>query len=79
MRSKQHPWDDVVRINKEYCAAGMEAIASARRAAGKTTPFRFMYMSGRGITPDMKKPWILGDYQLLRVSPCCSLLLSPLF
>ncbi|KAF2679277.1 nucleoside-diphosphate-sugar epimeras-like protein [Lentithecium fluviatile CBS 122367] len=67
MRSKQHPWNEVVRINKDYCVAGMNAIADARRAAGTKTPFRFMYMSGRGVSYDMKKkPWILGDYILMR-------------
>jgi hypothetical protein len=57
MRSKQHPWNDVVRITRDYCVAG------------NTTPFRFMYVSGRGISHEMtKKPWVLGDYALMRVS-----------
>jgi hypothetical protein len=68
MRSKQYHWDEVVRTNKDYCVAGMNTIADARRATGNTTPFRFIYVSGRGISRDMtKKPWILGDYQLMRV------------
>jgi hypothetical protein len=69
MRSKQHPWNDVVRITRDYCVAGMDVIAEARHAAGNTTPFRFMYVSGRGISHEMtKKPWVLGDYALMRVS-----------
>jgi hypothetical protein len=68
MRSKQHPWDEVVRITKGYCMAGMQAIADARRAAGKTNEFRFVYVSANGISPDMKRPLMLGDYMLMRVS-----------
>ncbi|KAF2634119.1 hypothetical protein P280DRAFT_554811 [Massarina eburnea CBS 473.64] len=67
LRSKQHPWEEVIRICKGYCTAGMKAILDARRAAGKTGEFRFVYVSGHGISRDMtQKPWILVDYQLMR-------------
>ena len=69
MRSKQYPWEHVVRVNKDYCVAGMNAIAESRHAAGNATPFRFIYLSGKGISHDMARPWIMGDYLLMRVSP----------
>jgi hypothetical protein len=69
VKSRQYAWDEVVKVCKGYCVAGMEGIAEARKEAGNTKPFRFMYMSGRGTVQDLtKKPMIMGDYVLLRVS-----------
>ncbi|KAF1950563.1 putative nucleoside-diphosphate-sugar epimerase [Byssothecium circinans] len=67
LRSRQYPWDEVVRVTKGYCIAGMEAIAEARSAAGRTGEFRFVYVSANGLSRDMtEKSLILGDYQLMR-------------
>lgn len=36
--------------------------------AGVARPFRFLYMSGANAERDQtKKPWLLGDYSLMRV------------
>jgi hypothetical protein len=37
--------------------------------AGPAKPFRFLYMSGSNSQRDpAKKPWLLGDYSVMRVS-----------
>lgn len=56
-----------MRVCKGYTLAGLDAMAEAR--GSRTSPFRFLYMSGAGINRDSsKKPFYMGDYMLMRVS-----------
>ena len=66
MKSRAQQWDAVVRVNKEYTLAGLQAIGEARGT--RSSVFRFMYMSGDGVPRDQsKKPAVMGDYMLMRV------------
>ncbi len=56
---------DVKRVCHDYTMAGLRAIYEA----GPARPFRFLYMSGSNAVRDpAKKPWLLGDYSVMRVS-----------
>jgi hypothetical protein len=61
------PWEEVKKICLDYTVTGVETISQLRRdSAGK--PLRFIYTSGAKTQRDpTKKPWVLGDYSLLRV------------
>jgi hypothetical protein len=66
LRSRAQKWEEVVRVNQEYPLVGFKAIAEAR--GSRSSPFRFMYMSGEGIPRDLsKKPKYMADYLLMRV------------
>lgn len=60
-----HDFADVKRICQDCTMAGLEAMYEA----GLSKPFRFVYLSGEGTPRDQtKKPLILGQYLLMRVS-----------
>ena len=64
---KTTPWEEVRKVCVDYTMTGLETIAQLPRdSAGK--PFRFIYTSGAKSERDpSKKPWVLGDYCLMRV------------
>lgn len=66
-KSNTMPWEDVCRTCLDYTMTGLETLASLPRdGAG---PLRFIYTSGSNAERDAgKKPWILGDYCVMRVS-----------
>ncbi|KAH7375409.1 hypothetical protein B0T11DRAFT_270309 [Plectosphaerella cucumerina] len=54
---------EVKRVCHDYTAAGLHAMYDA----GPAKPFRFLYMSGSNSQRDpAKKPWLLGDYSVMR-------------
>lgn len=56
------------KISLEFAVTGLKTISRLPRDSAKQ-PFRFMYISGSNAERDQnKKPWILGDYSLMRVS-----------
>lgn len=63
------PWDEVRKICVDYTQTGLDSMAQLPRdSAGR--PLRFIYTSGAKSERDpSKKPWVLGDYCLLRVKP----------
>lgn len=64
-KSKEMPFDQVRKICYDNMVTGMETISPIA-----SRPFRFIYVSGSNAERDQtKKPWILGDYSLMRVRP----------
>ena len=60
--------EDVRKICYDYTVTGLETLSSLKRGGQK--PLRFVYVSGAKAERDQsKKPWILGDYTIMRV--CC--------
>lgn len=58
------PFDDVRKICYDYTVTGIETMSPI---AAK--PFRFIYTSGVAAERDpAKKPFLMGDYSVLRVS-----------
>jgi hypothetical protein len=59
--------DEARKICLDYTVAGIETITKLPRA-NSAKPFRFLYISGAKTERDQtKKPWVLGDYCLMRV------------
>ncbi|OAP56501.1 hypothetical protein AYL99_09680 [Fonsecaea erecta] len=66
-KSKSKPWDEVYRVCHEYTLVGLEAICEARSSASRSTPFRFLYMSGMAAERDQTKPpMFMPKYCLMR-------------
>ncbi|KAL6823943.1 hypothetical protein V8C43DRAFT_79494 [Trichoderma afarasin] len=64
--SSKMPWDEVRKICSDYTIAGLEELSKAPRN-NTTKPLRFVYVSGANAERDQsKKPWVLGDYCLMR-------------
>jgi hypothetical protein len=62
------PFEDVRKICLDYTLKGMETMAQLPRGSA-SKPLRFIYTSGFGAQRDQsQKPWINGDYTLMRVS-----------
>ncbi|KAK0721827.1 hypothetical protein B0T26DRAFT_739232 [Lasiosphaeria miniovina] len=62
-KSKLVPWETTVKVSRDYALRAVEQMSSL---SGKK-PFRFVYLSGVNAQRDQaKKPWLLGDYTLLR-------------
>ncbi|PNP57833.1 hypothetical protein THARTR1_01991 [Trichoderma harzianum] len=60
------PWDEVRKICLDYTIAGLEELSKAPRN-NTTKPLHFVYVSGANAERDQsKKPWVLGDYCLMR-------------
>jgi hypothetical protein len=60
------PWEEVRKICYDYTVKGLETIGKLSPASGK--PLRFLYTSGANSARDpSKKPFILGDYAVMRV------------
>jgi hypothetical protein len=71
---KKMPWEEARKICLDYTMTGLKTISQLPRdSVGK--PLRFVYVSGANSERDLsKKPWVLGDYCLMRVlSLSCSL------
>jgi hypothetical protein len=67
-KSRSVPWDEVVKVCHDYTMAGLQAICEARGSA-KSSPLRFLYMSGMAAERDQTKPpKFMPKYCLLRVS-----------
>ncbi|WP_394840727.1 hypothetical protein LZC95_27095 [Pendulispora brunnea] len=63
---KKMPWQEVRSICLDYTVTGLETIAQLPRDPASKS-FRFLYVSGANAERDpRKKPWVLGDYCLLR-------------
>lgn len=64
-KSKLMDVADVKRVCHDYTMTGLQAMYEAEPAK----PFRFLYMSGYMSQRDpSKKPFLLGDYAVMRVS-----------
>jgi hypothetical protein len=66
------PFEEVQKICLDYTVTGFETMSKLRRLPGQK-PLRFIYASGSNTVRDEnKRPWILGDYSLMRVCfvPC---------
>jgi len=63
---KKMPWEEARKICLDYTLTGLETIAQLPRgSAGKS--LHFLYISGANSERDpSKKPWVLGDYCLMR-------------
>ncbi|KAH8602294.1 hypothetical protein B0O99DRAFT_499704 [Bisporella sp. PMI_857] len=60
------PFEEVREICLGYTVKGLETIAQLPRES-TARPFRFIYISGVNAERDQsKKPWVLGDYCLMR-------------
>ncbi|EHK99297.1 putative protein FMP52, mitochondrial [Glarea lozoyensis 74030] len=58
--------EEVNKICYDYTVTGIETMS---QLASKEKPFRFIYISGEnGERDQTKKPFIMGDYALIRVS-----------
>lgn len=58
------PFSEARKICLDYTVTGIETISPIA-----SKPFRFLYTSGVAAERDQtKKPWLLGDYSLMRVS-----------
>ncbi|ETI25484.1 hypothetical protein G647_02257 [Cladophialophora carrionii CBS 160.54] len=65
-KSKSLPWEEVVKVCHDYTMTGLQAIVEARGSA-KSTPLRFLYMSGDSAERDQTKtPRLMAQYCLLR-------------
>lgn len=67
-KSKTMPWEEVRKICYDYTVKGLETIAQLPRDISAGKPLRFIYTSGAMSERDQSnKPWLLGDYCLMRV------------
>jgi hypothetical protein len=58
---------EVKRVCQNCTVAGLNAIKEL--AAASATPMTFIYMRAEGTTEDLtKKPFLFGDYSIMRVS-----------
>jgi hypothetical protein len=72
-KSRSFPWEQTVRVCRDYAIRGIETISQLAHESQRDKPFRFVYISGSNAERDpKKKPWILGDYCLMRVQPSLS-------
>ncbi|EXJ57465.1 hypothetical protein A1O7_07813 [Cladophialophora yegresii CBS 114405] len=67
-KAKSMPWDEVVKVCREYTMTGLQAIVEARRrGSARSTPLRFLYMSGESAERDQTKtPRLMTQYLLMR-------------
>ena len=64
-RMSSFDFAEVKRVCQDCTIAGFKAMYDA----GPARPFRFIYFSADGTPRDLtKKPRLMGDYQLMRVS-----------
>lgn len=72
MKLKSLPWEDTVKISKDYAITAIQTVASLPRKQDQ--PLRFIYMSGHFAPRERtEQPKVLGDhgmmeYGYLRVS-----------
>ena len=66
-KSKTMPWEEVRKTCVDYAINAVDPFAKLPRA-DKAKRFRFVYVSGSAAERDpAKKPWVMGDYCLMRV------------
>lgn len=59
------PFPEARKICLDYTVTGLETMTPLA-----STPFRFLYTSGANSERDAtKKPWVLGDFCVMRVCP----------
>jgi hypothetical protein len=64
---KTMPREEVRKVCLDYTIAGLETLSKLPRN-NTAKPLQFLYVSGANTERDQtKKPWVLGDYFLLRV------------
>jgi hypothetical protein len=62
------PREQVVKISRDYAVKCLETLSQLPRGGDGRTPLRYFYISGHLSQPDQtKKPWVMGDYRLIRV------------
>lgn len=68
-KSRSYPWEQTVKVCRDYAIKGIETISQLPRDNANGKPFRFVYISGYNCERDQtKKPmWPLRDYLLMRV------------
>ncbi len=75
---KSTPWEQTVKICRDYAIRGIETISQLPRGGDGKGPLRFVYISGNNAERDpTKKPLLLGDYCILRVCPVVQLTFIP--
>jgi hypothetical protein len=61
---KSIPWEETVKISKEYAITALQTVASLPRK--QTQPLRFIYMSGHFATRQRtEQVKVLGDYGMM--------------
>lgn len=66
-KMKDSTLDEARKVCVEYTVSGLETMTQLSREKG-ASPFRFLYVSGHKSERDQsKKPWVMGDYLLVRV------------
>ncbi|KAK4657514.1 hypothetical protein QC762_214050 [Podospora pseudocomata] len=67
-KSRSYPWEQTVKVCRDYAIKGIETISQLPRNNANGKPFRFVYISGYNCERDQtKKPmWPLRDYLLMR-------------
>lgn len=61
--------EESAKISRDYAVTAIDTISHLARPIDSKTPLRFIYMSGANAERDpAKKPWVLGDNALMRVS-----------
>lgn len=69
-KSASMPWDQVRKVCLDYTIHGLEELSQAPRK-DTSKPLTFVYVSGANAERDpAKKPWLLGEYSVMRVSSC---------
>jgi len=64
---KSMTWEEARKICFDYTVTGLETISQLPRNNATGRPLRFIYTSGAKTVRDpSQKPWILGDYSLMR-------------
>lgn len=67
-KAQTSPWNEVEKVCRDYAVNGQKILTELPRSEN-SKPLRFVYLSGvSGERDPSKKPWILGQYSLLRVS-----------
>ncbi|KAF4977819.1 hypothetical protein FZEAL_5726 [Fusarium zealandicum] len=65
-KANSMPAEQVRKVCLDYAMTGLDTIAKLPRD-GVSQPLRFLYISGSSAERDpAKKPWILGNYSLMR-------------
>lgn len=64
MKLKTMPWEETVKISKDYALTAIQTVASLPRK--KDQPLRFIYMSGH-FAPRVRteQPKVLGDHGMM--------------
>jgi hypothetical protein len=64
---KTMPFEEARKTCLDYTVTGLKTISQLPRGSA-SKPLRFIYTSGsKAVRDESQKPWILGDYSLMRV------------